>query len=770
MTNAMMNQDKPPTCEPEINVGIYGCTKAGKTRFLFQLLDGWKRQDRLLPQSDQALSFLAQVRAEIEKHGESMPTAATTEGISVRIRPEHAEPARQFVFRDLRGELLTDEIPPAGEIARHGVVARQVAECDAFLFLFDPGSSDNPAQIDRRHERELKRAKMFIEYVLARRENRYLPIVFLLTHHDLWKNDEQVAAKAERWRDEVNRELRDQYRATLKEHFPPELVDVNRTSLCLSSVREADVSTAVERLVELVSEVKQFCRKDTDGMRLFLIRSTLALAAIVLLVCGLFLIPRQSPISEINPPPVGEMSEKEILRKLDDLERAIEAHPQGGQPPAIAEAPDINHPLRWLTRRMRPDSGATTELSEETRQRGRSAMNSVGTLSCEVAENDAIPISDRSALLAAYLEDLPDCTGLSDDLAAAQTRYWRLLRSQIVAQVAVILQRRDSVASPPLGTLAEVLNKLRGVASEVTRSKVFGPVARQALVEEIQTGATFCEDRKKSRSYTTVLRVVSAADSSEKQADLALRNLRILSPNRKDELSKDGIALIPNNDSIPIDVEAVVHWGAECWDGYDNSVKLSMNGVTHWELNAKSQPNTASSLGARRLKCKRSDTITFAVQLQVTDGTFVVSKREHGKGGLSAKVGDLLDGKQTIVLDRFENRMVVTATRADGGQPNRFHTKEQKYQLEIGLGAPVICVLSLHNRLENKWHKLQEFDLTTKPGPLAPLGLPLLWPGKAEVSKHLTVKQMELDVKFSNFSPVPALILEAAKCAQDKKP
>ena len=148
----MIDQDKAPMSGLAINVGIYGCTKAGKTRFLFQLLNRWERTRRLLGQSEACQKFLANVESEIEKHDGSMPTVATTEGIKVKVRRDGNEAPLELVFRDLRGELLSGELDQIASLNRNGVIPTQVRQCDAFLFFFDPASSENPADIDKHHQ------------------------------------------------------------------------------------------------------------------------------------------------------------------------------------------------------------------------------------------------------------------------------------------------------------------------------------------------------------------------------------------------------------------------------------------------------------------------------------------------------------------------------------------------------------------------------------------------------------------------------------------
>jgi hypothetical protein len=533
----MNDQDNSSTTGQAINVGIYGCTKAGKTRFLFQLLHRWERTRRLLGQSETCQKFLATVESEIEKHGGSMPTVATTEGIRVKVRRDGNDAPLELVFRDLRGELLSGELDQIASLNRNGVIPTQVRQCDAFLFFFDPASSENPADIDKHHQRELKRATMFIEYVLKVRENRHLPIIFVQTHLDRWENDADVRAKAERWINEVHAKLVELYDSGLRRFYPKTIVDRSRTAFGISSVGntpEADkrLEEVVDQLNELVADSKSHqCRLRNSGLYT-LIAGAFVLSMLPLVIWLL------SSMGSSPPTPkkgndriaVAELPEQEIVTKLDDLDRMLKAHPPGKQLPSVEEAKKVNHHLRWLAQRLEPDSGGTTGLSEKTMQRMRSALESLAKVIQARADSDSHSPADLTPILGAYLEDLPDLASTSPVLAAAQVRYWQLQRAQAVEQVASIIKRRNEVGSSPIDTLGEVVSKLRSIEQEVERCKVFGPPARQDLLQEIQTSATFCDDRKNSKSYPATFRLASATLASEKQVDLAWRCITLQSP------------------------------------------------------------------------------------------------------------------------------------------------------------------------------------------------------------------------------------------------
>jgi hypothetical protein len=546
----MIDQDKSPATNQAIHVGIYGCTKAGKTRFLFQLLNNWKAQDRLLPQSEQALAFLAQVRAEIEKHDGSMPTVATTEGIRVKVRRDGNESPLELIFRDLRGELLSGELDQIASLARDGAIPTQVRQCRAFLFFFDPTSSENPADIDTHYQREFKRATVFIEYVLKVRENRHLPIIFVLTHLDRWENDADIRAKADRWGGEVHAKLVELYDSALGRFHPKSIVDRSRTAFSVSSVgKTPEADRQLEKVVEQLNELVV----DSAGHRRRLRKSgRYALLAGAVFLALLAIVPLLISLMGGSPPPphggddrtkVSEMPEQEILANLDELDRMLKAHPRGTQLPSVEEAKKLNHHLRWLEQRLELNSGGTIGLTEKSQQRMQSALDSLAKIVQERTEIKTYAPSVLTPILAGYLEDLPDLTSTSPSLAAAQTRYWQLQRALVVEQVAGILKRRHEVASSPTDALGEVVSRLRAIEQEVGRCKVFGPQVRQDLVQEIQTAVTFCEDRKNSKTYPATFRIVAASYASDNKVDLAWRSITLQSPGRPSD--DDGYGLEP---------------------------------------------------------------------------------------------------------------------------------------------------------------------------------------------------------------------------------
>jgi len=556
----MIDHYNPSLANQYLNVGIYGCTKAGKTRFLYQLLSHWERTRRILGQSESCHRFLAIVDGEIAQHGGSMPTVAMTEDIKVKVQRDGKECPLELVFCDLRGELLSEELDQIESLPREGVMPTQVRSCDGFLFFFDPTSSECPSDIEKHHQREIRRATMFIEYVLKVRENNYLPIVFVQTHSDLWEDDKDGHAKATRWASDVHLKLVELYDSGLHRLHPKGVVDRSRAFFSLSSIGKVPESTnqhakVIDALNELVKESVEFRRLLRKPGRRAAVASIVVLVLLSLIGGFLFLTGGGShepgPIDRVT---IARWKESYIQTKLDDLDQVLRAYPTGSQLPSSVEAKELNRHIRWLSYRLEPDSGGTVDLTKKTQERMRSALEALTTQVQNLLGNKVHSASHLVPILTDYLEDLPDLTSSSPALAKNQTDFWRLKRSVTIGMLSSVIKRRHDVGSSPMDTLKEVASTMRETEGEVSQCKVFGTRPRSELLGEIQSVVTFCEDRQKMKGYTATLSVNGYCPQTEQY--LLWRNVRLTSPGHSDVYSKSGIGLMPKNEGGRISLSA----------------------------------------------------------------------------------------------------------------------------------------------------------------------------------------------------------------------
>lgn len=520
-----------------INIGVYGMTAAGKTRFLYELLNDWKTAGRLLTLSNEAREFLKQVEKEIETHSKALPTVAARKDMRVGVSFDSGEPPLQLVFRDLRGELLAGEIPPNGDIQRKGEIADQVKNCDAFLFFLDPASSEAPEKIDRHHQQELERAKSFITYVLKKRQNLHLPIVFVLTHFDKWENNDDIRKKAESWEKQIHDRLKNLYRQHLRGYYPDALVSENRIFFHVSSIEKRvhpnqRLETIVEELSRMLSESERHRRE--PRRRVWLVVGRLVGVVIVIVLfsyVGLPWLARSvgsgSSMRGNDRAAILAMTEPEVKKMLNELDSLLDAHPPGAELPKIQEAKAINHHLQWLTVWLKKQSGETQSLSRETDERMRSAIKRIGKVILEKAESTDGALDKLIEVLTEYLRDLSDMKSISEELGDCQSRYWMLRRKHVVEQLAQIIRRRDEVASPPRDGLKEMTNTLGDIKKKVRDCTVFGDDARSKLKDEIEAVQTFCETLEKQESYTVRIAVRDALFPADERVRPVWRSIAL---------------------------------------------------------------------------------------------------------------------------------------------------------------------------------------------------------------------------------------------------
>ena len=209
-----------------IRVGIYGASGVGKTRFFRQLV----RENGLpVPPGSRLANFLTAATA---ADGSVVPTTTTFEKIEIKVG------TTCFVVGDRKGELFSDTVGRLDTDRQSNFITRQTATVDALMFFFDPSGGAAKHRSDER-----LRAKQLIDHVLELRQNRLLPIVFVLTHRDRWTSEQ--ARFAEEWTDQVDAYLTEAYSQSLRRHFPLPLIRKERV---FHSVSSADGVPAEELL------------------------------------------------------------------------------------------------------------------------------------------------------------------------------------------------------------------------------------------------------------------------------------------------------------------------------------------------------------------------------------------------------------------------------------------------------------------------------------------------------------------------------------------
>lgn len=502
------------TAESQIKIGVYGRTQAGKTRFLYELLRHWEKERRILGQTPSCQDFLKRGDLQIESYGGTKPTEPTSsqEDLTVTVQnPDDTAPTT-FTFRDLRGELLEGEIDNLESLKKDGLIPQQVADCDGFLFFFDPTSWEAPAQLTKHHDRELRRAEMFVEYVLSTRQNRFLPIVFLATRLDEWEANEDVRRKADEWLRKAHEKLSQLYDRHLAPHFPVNLIERDETCLQVTALRPESLDDAVCKMARLVGEGDKFRQADRKRTRYV---ATAAAVFALILVVAVGLVATQQPSSSStgqgNRTPgrtdIPKQSEDEILERLERINELLDVHPDDPAHVTADDAKALNEHLKWLM------LTATTEgvsTSEATQAAILDSLESIASAIGKQSSQEGTEYERRLSLLSTYLGGIPDAASVSDALTQSQKKYWEIRRLAIVQELESVMVRRDQIGSAPDECLKDLIEVLKTEETQVEQVDVFGPSLRKELLESIRTTQDFCEDRRSTGRYATTMRIVSA--------------------------------------------------------------------------------------------------------------------------------------------------------------------------------------------------------------------------------------------------------------------
>jgi len=192
---------------------------------------------------------------------------------------------------------------------------------------------------------------------------------------------------------------------------------------------------------------------------------------------------------------------------------------------------------------------------------------------------------------------------------------------------------------------------------------------------------------------------------------------------------------------------------------------MDQNSNDNWVWNIKSKAGTFSNLESRRISgYNLNDQIKFDADIKVKDGVFPISSRRAQGSFENAGflLSDILTEPKIFPLDKFDNKVHISASVSTDQKNASFYTKEKKYPCQLSLGAPVSCILSVYNPSNRDWTQKHKVDLTVQKGPLNAIGLPLIEEeGKAKTIK-IEGSGIELQMVFSGFPPVPQLIWDAA--------
>jgi hypothetical protein len=432
-----------------LTIGLIGPPGAGKTRLLLTLIEAWNRAGRLGKPTSALREFLSQ--------GTRPTESATHQTLNV----EHGTGriAGRITFLDGPGETLTEAVEALPEGSREArPVLTLLDRCELLFFVVDPAIAADSDARAAALERSYHTAAGLMRSLLARRGNRYLPVMFVLTHHDRWASDPSLRAAAEAWSERVNRLVRAVYREALTGHYPSDLVDPDLTTAAVNVTAPEQAEALLERAVRLVRTVRAF-----DPVPLpvrLLVRSTLLVTLVTFLLLALWL--------------------------------------ASGKARQATEAPSLEVLLDQAPNTQLHDARTAAAINAALRREPHADAERALRLKAESVASQ--PTDEGVARLGTYLAELPPRDG---DLSAAQHAYWQALRRYARS-------RSADLAAPPaserVAALASELEKLRAQAEQATVAAT-DEDDRPTLLADLEQATAFLRQVARTSGLTARLQI-----------------------------------------------------------------------------------------------------------------------------------------------------------------------------------------------------------------------------------------------------------------------
>lgn len=512
----------------KIRIGVYGASASGKTSFFRQLV---QRNDIPAAPGSKLSQFMI---LSIGPDGQVLPTTVSIGNVDLRID------GCCFQIGDWNGETLAEGVDRLDLERRKGrstnPIARQIARCDAFFFFFDPTAQRDPEQAIRHFQRELLRAKQLIDGVLESRQNRLLPILFILTHRDSQRSTSEFAGQTQRWIDEVAEHLEEGYARLLSAYFPRPLTRKENLFHSVSCVRPEQGENplrVLEKARSLVELAQRFRRQDRKRARRLVL---------FFFLCGLFflfvpILCLTSPVgrqflSRIRAgaaPVLDRFPALSASLSGDRSEHEIDLTPLSEEKTSLDEktAASLNRSLFFLMKRLNKLEDADQENSEEYRSRVRDWTGAFDALERRFdSEIDGTPREKQKlfAILLATLADSPArSTGSLNELLK---KYWERVRQCLAEDLHKEVAIQRDANSPPARILDELCRRLEKAFREVSESRVRGDRVlneenesnrKERLKQDIRKVFIAC--RNYADRYPVEIKIRSASYESDREID-----------------------------------------------------------------------------------------------------------------------------------------------------------------------------------------------------------------------------------------------------------
>ncbi|MDR1477465.1 MAG: hypothetical protein LBJ00_00815 [Planctomycetaceae bacterium] len=454
----------------------------------------------------------------ISPSGQVAPTTTGIDGLEIRLDHD------AYVISDWKGEILSASVDELslGKLrwfrSEANMTASRIANSDAVLFFFDPSAQSTTEsirsldQIRKHHNDELLRAKRLIDFVLRSHQNKFVPIVFILTHCDLVDIIPRLDERLGVWVESVSDYLRESYEEFFGGYYPKSLICREELFYYVTTIRESgqprktpapqagsipankvdavnwvesfpfavDLANILRNIQKQVNSIKIFRQEDHKRYRSIMI-------SFVFCLCLVFFVPivlctprgqsflgglqnRVSPffgrVSWLSAMWSDENSSvadfKLNLKPLDDADELNDKN-----------AVLVNESLNLLTKKLNNLEDAKLQNSDEYKkqfaQLSESLQKAERLFDSDKFENDRVKLD----LLGTILSKLADSSSrATPQLDSVLKRYWNLYREVLVTEIADEMLINRGAGSTGKQQLEMLCLKMERFFREINNSNV----------------------------------------------------------------------------------------------------------------------------------------------------------------------------------------------------------------------------------------------------------------------------------------------------------
>ncbi len=318
-----------------LNVGIYGNTSVGKTRFVYAVCDkAYSIAGSAL--NDNASSFYKRIQGTLKHRNKLETTTGITEGIEVSIRKKdldiaynNAEDKCAFVFKDWSGELISEQakgmIDPSGTKSGPSDLEEAIRKCDAFIYVVNPfnrGQEENVefAKIKETLDRELETLQRFLKRLHGLRGNNYLPVMIVITHDDIiQKSEYKIQSCVSEWKSKAVKIIQEECKHALDNYFPSEMIKENSIFYQISLIASPEITL---RILGQLCEQRKIADNFKKPIRLLMYTVLLLLLLLIIGIPSLLYFGQSKENRELTRL-MEKVKEKNDNIKRNDLEKGI---------------------------------------------------------------------------------------------------------------------------------------------------------------------------------------------------------------------------------------------------------------------------------------------------------------------------------------------------------------------------------------------------------------------------------------------------------------